>query len=251
MISKNQIRYIKSLHSKKNRDKEKTFLAEGVKIIDEIIHNKASIVKQLFCTDYFYDKFKSVIEKNSISTLLISQEDLKKISTLTTPNEALALCSYFPLLKPKKLEKGRLYFFLDKISDPGNLGTIIRLCSWFGVDSLFCSPGTADCYNPKCIQASMASFFKVNVFYIDLSDLINNNEHIPLYAADLKGDNIYDSNIREGIVVIGNEAHGISLDTKKLCNKTVTIPSVTANTESLNAAMAASIIASEWYRNTR
>jgi len=249
MISKSQIKDIKSLHTKKHRELEGCFIAEGVKTVLEIIQQRASIIKELYCTQEFYNLNEHLLKNNTFTVSVINSKELSQISLLSTPNETLAVCQ---IIKPKlttlNFDK-QFSFYLDDIRDPGNLGTIIRICSWFGITDLFCSPTTVELHNPKCIQSTMGSFLRVNVHYIDLKELLSSASIKNIYATVLNGSNLYKENLKSGLIIIGNEANGISEESIKLAHKNITIPSAAGNTESLNAAIATSIIASEFYRN--
>ncbi|MBL7918086.1 MAG: RNA methyltransferase, partial [Bacteroidia bacterium] len=191
----------------------------------------------------------SLLSKNKINADAVKQDELEQISTLSSPNEVLAICHYFEHKKWQVNFNSQISFYLDNIRDPGNLGTIIRLCSWFGISDLFCSPGTVELYNSKCIQASMGAFYKVNVHYLPINTLIEKEKIKNIYATLLSGSNIYKEKIINGLIIIGNEANGISEEVQQVCTKKITIPSADNSTESLNAAIAASIIASEHFRN--
>jgi TrmH family RNA methyltransferase len=164
----------------------------------------------------------------------------------------LAVCTYFNEPKAKCDFDSHFSFYLDDIRDPGNLGTIIRLADWFGMSTIFCSPNSCDFYNPKVIQSTMGAFLRVNVVYTELSDLIVQQNIKHVYGALLSGKNVYKEQLKNGLIVIGNEANGIQTDNLKLINQPITIPANKSNgTESLNAAMASSIIVSEFFRQLK
>jgi TrmH family RNA methyltransferase len=248
MISKSQIKYIKSLHTKKQRVLENCFIAEGVKTVVEIMTEQPSIIKDIFCSDDFYKKNEKLISSKKINATQVNPKELLQISQLSAPNEVLAVCNNIPLKKIETDLNRAHSFYLDDIRDPGNLGTIIRICSWFGIKDLFCSKETVELYNPKCIQASMGAFLRVNVHYIDLNELIDSEKIKHIFATELKGKSIYSQTLNNGLIIIGNEANGIRNETLQLANQSITIPSAAGNTESLNAAIATSIIASEFFR---
>jgi RNA methyltransferase, TrmH family len=206
MLSKNQVKYIRSLHVRKFREIHKQYIAEGVKMVGELLNSDKEIVSIYSTTDFA----EKIVNKNSkkFPVEIIDKDDLKKISALSTPNEVLAIVSTDVLLwnSEEKLSKG-IYLFLDSVQDPGNFGTIIRSAEWFGVKAIFCSAETADLYNPKVVQATMGSLFRVPVFYADLPVLITENNHLPSFASVLNGANIYDKNLPEhAIIIIGNES---------------------------------------------
>ena len=252
MLSKNQIKEIQSLHLKKHRDNQRLFIVEGVKSVTEVLLNKASIFSKIFATKDFLQHNLAQIKKLNIEFLEITEEELQKISLQSNPNQVLALCKYFDD-QPNTLNFANEFsFYLDDIRDPGNFGTIVRLADWFGVKTVFCSIASCDIYNPKVIQSTMGAFMRVRVIYSELEELIRNEKVQNVYGAVLEGSNIYAEKLMCGLIIIGNEANGISDENLKLVNKPITIPSHQNNgTESLNAAMASAIIASEFYRQLK
>ena len=178
---------------------------------------------------------------------LIAESDLKKITALATPNSCLAV---FKIPAEKKIGESGLILALDSIRDPGNLGTILRLCDWFGIDQLICSKETVDIYNPKVVQATMGSIARVNVNYVDLENVVSQTK-LPVFGTFMDGNNIYKTNLpQEGIIIMGNEANGISPELEKLIKNRLTIPrfGTLQKTESLNVATATAIILSEFRR---
>lgn len=239
MLSNNVIKIITSLGSKKYRQKYNLFVVEGVKNIGEVI--KSSIkVKELFITEDLWP------EEKSIKKTMIDDKDLKKISYLTTPNVGLALCELpeNPILNDFE----GLAIALDDIRDPGNLGTIVRLADWFGVEHIFCTKESVDLYNPKVIMSTMGSFSRVNVHYIDLKEYLKNyNGNI--FGTFMEGESIYENQLpQNGILVMGNEANGISKEIENLTSHKISIPffGKKGNTESLNVAVATSVILGEF-----
>ena len=241
-ISKNQLKLITSLSQKKYRIKHQLFIAEGVKVVEEMLHTNFK-VHLLFCTaDYV-----STIEKKKV--IVVSEKELKKISKLKTPNKVFAIFE-FPAVTNLK-EKG-LILALDAINDPGNLGTIIRLCDWFGVTQLVCSLDTVDAFNPKVVQASMGSLTRVSIVYTDLLPLIKATK-LPVFIADMEGQNVYTSSLpKEAVLIMGNEANGISDSIRDVVNHKVSIPRFgeLQETESLNVATASAILLSEFKRSS-
>lgn len=240
-ISKNQLKLITSLSQKKYRQKHQLFIAEGVKVVEELMASSFT-VETLFCTEPIFNGTSD--EKK----IWVSEMELKKISTLKTPNKVLAL---FKTPKQKEIKNTGLTIALDAINDPGNLGTIIRLCDWFGVTQLICSKDTVDCYNQKVVQASMGSVTRVSVIYTDLESYLKNAK-LPTFIADMVGENIYTANLpEEGILVMGNEANGVSENIKKTVSNKISIPRFGAiqKTESLNVATATAILLSEFKRS--
>lgn len=238
MLSKNQVKFIKSLKQKKNRQKHGLFVVEGIKTINELLKSKL-VLHSLYTTQS--------LNINAKDAFLITEQELKQISFLTTPNSALAI---FKIPAVKVVEFNQLILVLDSVRDPGNLGTIIRLCDWFGVKDLVCSKETVDCYNPKVIQATMGSISRVNISYVDLVGFLKNS-NLPCYGAFMDGDNVYNRELQEkAILIMGNEANGISKDIESIITKKVSIPRFgdLQITESLNVATATAILLSEFRR---
>jgi TrmH family RNA methyltransferase len=250
MISKNQIKQVKSLHLKKFRDEEKLFIAEGIKVVNEIINTNPEIIHQLFVTESYLQGDSNALLNTKVEYITISDEDLKKISTQAQPNNALAVCYYFEDTPPETDLTKQFSFYLDDIRDPGNLGTILRMVDWYGIEEIFCSKQSTDVYNPKTIQSAMGSFLRVKVHYCDLYEVAKKD--IPVYGAVLEGENIYKSELQNGLIIIGNEANGIHEKNYKFISHPITIPSAAnSTTESLNAAMATAIICSEFFRQLK
>jgi TrmH family RNA methyltransferase len=223
-ISKSQLKIITSLSQKKYRQKHKLFIAEGIKVVNELL-NSSFKVDTLFATD-----------------------DLQKISNLKASNKVLGL---FVIPDEKPLQKNGLTIVLDTINDPGNLGTIIRLCDWFGVSQLLCSAETVDCYNQKVVQASMGSLTRISMKYIDVETYLKET-NLPTFIADMDGENVYKSILpKEAILVMGNEANGVSDKIKTLIKNKISIPRFgeIQETESLNVATAMAILLSEFKRS--
>jgi TrmH family RNA methyltransferase len=239
-ISKNQLKLITSLSQKKYRQKHHLFIAEGIKVVNELL-NSSFEVEILFCAN----DFKTAISEDKITR--ISEVELKKISTLKSPNKVLGI---FKIPEEKLLENSGLIIALDAINDPGNLGTIIRLCDWFGISQLICSKDTVDCYNQKVVQASMGSLTRISIHYTDLENYLSAT-NLPTFIADMDGENVYKTVLpKEGILIMGNEANGVSEEVKKQIQHKISIPRFgkTQETESLNVATATAILLSEFKR---
>lgn len=239
MLSKNQIKLITSLHQKKFRDEHKLFIAEGLKTVMELLDSSLQL-HELFTTEPLNCDAKQTI---------ISENELKKISTLKTPNRVLGV---FRIPKSKPIETRGLIVVLDDIRDPGNLGTIIRLCDWFGIKDLVCSKTSADCYNPKVIQSTMGSIVRVNISYLDLVNFLKTTE-LPKLGTFMDGQNVYNVKLpNTGILILGNEANGISKEIENLLDSKIAIPRFgnLQQTESLNVATATAIFLSEFKRNS-
>jgi TrmH family RNA methyltransferase len=240
MVSKRQIKIITSLSQKKCRKSTGLFVAEGKKVIDEFLNSRFEL-DSLFTTD------KNLFAADE-KVMLISEIELKKISFLKTPNKALAL---FKTSEIVNVDAEGLIVVLDDVRDPGNLGTIIRLCDWFGVKHLVCSEATVDCYNPKVIQATMGSLTRVNLVYTDLENYLSETQ-LPVFGAFMDGSNVYKTNLpTDGILVMGNEANGVSESVSKYITQKISIPRFgeIQQTESLNVAMATGILLNEFKRS--
>jgi len=240
MVSKNQIKLITSLQQKKYRIANKLFFAEGVKGIQELLDSNFDL-EHLYTTQNDFDQVF-----NGKKTI-ITENDLRKISALATPNSCLALFK-MPLEKP--IVQTGLIVALDSIRDPGNLGTILRLCDWFGIQQVLCSTETVDLFNPKVVQATMGSIARVNVNFINL-DVFLAQTTMPIFGTFMDGASIYQSVLPEqGVIIMGNEANGISASLEKLVQNRLTIPRFgdLQKTESLNVATATAIVLSEFRR---
>jgi len=249
MISKNQIKHIQALHSKKNREEEALFIVEGIKLVTEFINHQKFTVKEVFATIDYINVYKDILENKAISFTEITEADLKKISHLTTPNQVLAVVKKTNQSIDTSLLNTAITLFLDDIRDPGNLGTIIRIADWFGIKQVICSPTTTELYNPKTLQASMGAVLRVNVVSMTFNEVLNKTQNLPIYGAVLEGENIYTTSLKHGLLVIGNEANGISQEVLQKITHHITIPAANSNgSESLNAANACAIICSEFHR---
>lgn len=239
MLTAHTIKVIQSLDKKKFRQKYNLFLVEGNKIITELPNSNYKI-KEIFSTNPGDDNL--VKFSNNLVTE-IGERDLKKISFLQHPKDSIALCE----LPSSFEEPSDFNIVLDGIQDPGNLGTIIRLADWFGIEQIICSDDTVDVYNPKVIQATMGSFTRVNVVYTNLSEFLEKTENVNL-GTDMDGRNIYEFDFPEKFnLILGNEGNGIRPETESLLHQKITIPRFGKNksTESLNVSMAAGIILGE------
>jgi TrmH family RNA methyltransferase len=239
MSNKNLLKQISLLKQKKQRILQNSFVVEGEKSILEFLKSHF-ILKNLLVTDARLATIFNKIE-------LINDEEMKKISSLTNPSVALAV---FEIPIPKPFQDSKIILALDQINDPGNLGTIIRLCDWFGIENIICSQNTVDVYNSKVVQATMGSLTRVNVTYIDLFQYLKQTK-LDIYGTFMNGLNIYQSQLpQKAIIVMGNEANGISAEIESLINKKITIPNFSKHqkTESLNVATATAIVLSEFCR---
>ena len=234
MLTAHTIKIIQSLDKKKYRQKYNLFSVEGNKIIKEL-PNSDYEVETIYSTD------PEKIAATGINTESITEVNLKKISFLQHPKDSVAICK---VPQQRVLDNIPIQLVLDGIQDPGNLGTIIRLADWFGIEQIVCSLDTVDLYNPKVIQASMGSFLRVNVCYVDLHDYLINYQ-FPILGTDMMGENLYTTEFPERFsLVFGNEGNGLRPSTEQLLKQTITIPRFGKHqsTESLNVSMSAGII---------
>ena len=239
MLTKSQIKLITSLKQKKFRIQHQLFVVEGVKVVQEFLNSNYELVA-IFAVEDRYSQY------NHKFTLVDSKE-LAKISGFSTPNKVLAT---FKIPSSLAVNWSSLTVALDGINDPGNLGTIIRLCDWFGIEDLVCSEDTVDCYNSKVVQASMGSHTRVNITYVDLKKTLSTVSNC--MGTFMDGISIYNQTLpKTGVIVLGNEANGISENIESLINLRLSIPRFgkLKQTESLNVANAAAIVLSEFKRN--
>ncbi len=246
MLSKSQISLLQSLQHKKFRREHGAFLVEGYKSVIEFI-NSAYQIEAVYHTAAIAPKLLNLSQK--INSEEISLKSIEKISSLTTPQDVIALVKMpqWPAIQYSTLQK-KFSLVLDGIQDPGNMGTIIRTADWFGIDHIICSEDCVDVYNPKVVQATMGSLSRINVHYTNIADVLTNIK-LPVFGALLDGENIYTTNFgTEGLIVMGNEGNGLRPDIINLVNKAVTIPRI-GKAESLNVAIATAIFCSEINRN--
>ncbi len=243
MLSKTHSKYIQSLHHKKFRDAEAVFIAEGNKTIPELLVAGNFECKEVLGTTSWLQQNSLSLQKYFHGVVHeLEPHEMEKISALSTAGEVLAVFK-------KKIEapvepRGKISLVLDMIQDPGNLGTIIRIADWFGLQNIICSKECADMYNPKTVQSTMGSLGRMNMVYTDIASWLRTNKNIKSYAAALNGKPLKEfATLKEGLLIIGNESKGISSEVMELCNEKITI-SKYGEAESLNAAVATGIILS-------
>ena len=240
MLTKSQIKLITSLKQKKFRTQHQLFVVEGIKVVEEFLNSDYEL-DAIFAVDDRFSQYNHKFTK-------VDSKELAKISGFSTPNKVLAT---FKVPNPLAVNWSALVVALDDINDPGNLGTIIRLCDWFGIENLVCSEDTVDCYNSKVVQASMGSHTRVNITYGNLKKTLSAVSNC--MGTFMEGLSIYEQNLPQtGVIVLGNEANGISEDVEVLMSTRLSIPrfGTVKQTESLNVANAAAIILSEFMRNS-
>ena len=246
-LSKNQIKYIHALELKKNRKNDKVFLAEGPKLVGDLLgHFPCNL---LVATPKWLEKHKNIPADCVITA---SEEELARASLLKTPQQVLAVFQQPDEYIDTAVIKHSLCLALDDVQDPGNLGTIIRLADWFGIEHIFCSPNTVDAYNPKTIQATMGGIAHIKVHYTPLPELIRSVDNCAVYGTFLDGTNMYECPLSTtGLIVMGNEGNGISPEVRQLINQRLYIPNYPPgkeSTESLNVAIATAIVCAEFRR---
>lgn len=242
MLSKTIVKYIQSLAHKKFRDEYNVFIAEGPKVVTELLVSQKYNVKMVCGTAEWMAANISVLKTlQPEDKLEIQESELEKISLLTAPNKVVAV--FFKNDKSPPSLENNISLMLDDIQDPGNMGTIIRIADWFGIKNIICSTGCVDSYNPKVVQATMGSIARINIVYTELLDFIIKNKDTNIYAASLVGKNVSTMKIKEGIIVIGNEGRGINENLLQYANENIAIPK-RGEAESLNAAVACGIILS-------
>lgn len=244
MISKSHTKYIQSLQHKKLRDELNLFIAEGPKVVTDLLEGRKFHCKEIFAVKEWLDTNDALRHTHGETSFNeVAAFELEKISALSTPHNVLAV---FEKRMPRTdiAIIGKITLVLDNIRDPGNMGTIIRIADWFGIQNIVCSVGCADIYNPKVVQGTMGSLGRVNVVYTDLPVWMNAHKKVKKYSASLKGKALQSvGKLAEAILVIGNEAHGISDEVMEMTEEKITIPRI-GEAESLNAAVATGIILS-------
>lgn len=240
MLTKAQSKYIRSLSLQKYRNQYNVFIAEGVKIAEEWLNADAKI-EMIVATEDWWDEYGALTDRHTDAELhVVKPHELEDISALQTPNHVLLVIRQpqQALFTPGK----EWYLAADDIRDPGNMGTLIRIADWFGINQMLCSQNCVEIYSPKVVQASMGSLIRVKVHTVDLETLLNNNKDLPVFAATLHGDNIYTLPPQTGgIIIIGNESKGVSEALISKASHRITIPRK-GGAESLNAAVSAGII---------
>lgn len=250
VLSKSRVKYIQTLFHKKFRDEEKRFIVEGPKIINEFLVKSPGSIHEIFAKEEWIQSAGNLLRDIHESKLTpVTDDDLRKISGLPSPNQVLAIIDKQEDMFPE-VSGNENTLMLDEIQDPGNMGTIVRIADWFGINNIVCSKTCADIYNPKVIQSTMGSILRVKVLYTDLLSWCKNHSYLPVYAATLRGKSIYEiTNIVPGIILMGNESKGIKPELLSLSTCDITIPRI-GEAESLNAAVATGIILSHFTQKT-
>ncbi len=253
MISKALIKHIRSLHQSKFRNEHNQFIAEGPKVVKELLHSRFSLIT-LCATTAWIEEHATEINASKAEVISVSPAELERISALSTPNQVLAVFEYDSETSIPAIDSNELILVLEHLRDPGNLGTIIRIADWFGIKTIICSEQTVDVYNPKTVQSTMGSLARVNVHYTELEALLQGQHgKIPIIASVLKGENISTASLpKGGLLLIGSESHGLSEALISLSSQQITIPafhsSQDESAESLNASIAAALMCYEFRR---
>lgn len=243
MITRADINFVKSLSKKRHRSESGMFVIEGPKLLEELLE-AGVLPHKIYATEEHSDI------RNSLA---VTSKEIERMSSLRSPQGVLAVVPIPEHRLPERVGQ-RLTLVLDGVQDPGNLGTIIRIADWFGIENILCSPDTADCFNPKVVQATMGAIFRVRVHYVDLQQVVSRavGEGVPVYGTFLEGENIYSTTLKdEGLVVLGSEGAGVSSELETLVSKKLHIPPFPVDkpsVESLNVAVATAIICSEFRR---
>lgn len=247
MLSKNKLKYIRSLERKKGRNEENAFVAEGPKTVGDLGEHLRC--KLLVATREWLNRWPAWQAEEVVE---VTGDELARASFLKTPQEVLAVFERPADEGPKAGPDRTLCLALDEVQDPGNLGTIVRLADWFGIDDIFCSPGTADVFSPKAVQATMGALARVRLHYGPLADVVAAAGDAPVYGTFLDGENLYEQPLSAtGLLVMGNEGNGISAEVERMVTQKLYIPNFPperATSESLNVAIATAVVCAEFRR---
>lgn len=258
MLSKNQLKSVRALHQKKEREASQLFIAEGTRCVLETAAGPFT-VEGIYALPGWLEEHGGAVSALGIPCEAVTQAEMERISALSTPGPVLAVIRMLPSPVPVSPDPARLTLVLDEIRDPGNMGTIIRTADWFGIRQVICSPGSVEIYNPKVIQSTMGSFNRVRTAYVPLQEYLRQfPPGLNIYGTVLDGNDLYEETLSPaGVIVIGNESQGISEELLPLLTHRLTIPSFTGHentdghAESLNAAVAAALVCAEFRRRFR
>ena len=251
MLSKNLIKLIRSLDVKKFRKETNLFVAEGEKLVNDLLVSGVECYK-IIATEKQVSSLKS---KKDVELIIVTDDELKKVSFLKSPQGIIGVFKQKNNKPDSNTPKHKLCLALDDVQDPGNLGTIIRIADWFGIEDIYCSIGTVDVYNPKTVQATMGAISRVNIYYVELPQFLASLEKsTPIYGTFLNGKNIYDHKLSSnGIIVMGNEGNGIGAECEKFIDERIFIPNYPTGrttSESLNVSTATAIVCAEFRRRS-
>ena len=245
MLSKNQIKKLRALQRKKERKSSGLYVVEGKKIVEEVLQSTQDWF-ELYASSLWFESHTELAEL--ANSFVMSDKDLAQVSTLKTPNELLLVLKQNTELDFSAVQSEKILLALDGVKDPGNMGTIIRLADWFGIQHILCTSDSVDQYNPKTVQSAMGSINRVQLHYGDLAQMLSDLDAHQIYACDLNGESIYKTEFAEqSILLMGSESHGISDEILDLVNQKITIPSFSkSGIDSLNVATATAIVLSEF-----
>ncbi len=243
-ISSNQIKYVKSLHQRKFRQKYQKFIAEGTKIAREALERPASGVVEVYAEQEWIDRHAELLKGQDAAVFVVDARELSRISALTTPNQVLLVMDLPAVHMPERLRPQGLYLYLDGIRDPGNLGAILRIADWFGLSAVCCTPDTVELTNPKVVQASMGAFLRVPFYPASFDSVRQALPALPVFAAAMMGEDLYTQVLpAAALLVIGNESAGVSPEILQRADHRLRIPKgPDGGAESLNAAVASGIL---------
>ena len=244
-LSTNQIKFLSNLGKKKFRDEHELFVVEGVKMVEEAIHQSRISIESIYAVNNWIGKNGFLLNDNSLEIIEIKEKELARISNLKNPNQVFCVCKQ-RIETESQIEIEDLTLFLDRIRDPGNMGTILRIADWFGIEKVILSPECVEIYNPKVVQASMGAIFRIQVLEKDFENLYEENPNAQFFATTLAGKNVFTiEKPKLSVLIIGNESHGIAPEILEKVDDKISIPAPKNNrSESLNAAIATGIICS-------
>lgn len=245
-LTTSQLKFLSSLGQKKFRNAHSLFTVEGVKMVDEAINQSKISIDSIYATSDWIGRNGFLMNDASLKIIEIKEKELSRISNLKNPNQVFCVCEQPKNDSDSKLIINDLTLYLDRIKDPGNLGTILRVADWFGIKQVIFSPETVEIYNPKVIQSTMGAIFRVAIYQMSFVELFENQPALNYYAAVMNGEDVFKTKKeRNSVVIIGNESHGVSDDILELVKNKVSIPAPkSGGSESLNAAVATGIICS-------
>lgn len=248
-LSINQLKYLKSLHERKYRQKYHNFMVEGAKLAEEVLQDVSHKVEMVVGVPAWLEKNHDLVAKID-QVVAIEENELKKISLLSTPNQVLLVVKQPVIQLDQSKISQHVSLYLDDIRDPGNLGTMLRIADWFGIPWVFCSPGSVELYNPKVVQASMGAFLRVKCIEMPFEQLVDEFPELPCYGAVLDGDSIFSKKLQSpAVIAIGNESRGLSSEVLALLQHRISIPKgPNGGAESLNAAIAAGIVCAQFFK---
>lgn len=249
-LSKNTEKYIRSLSQKKFRHQYNKFIAEGDKLVKEILRYNNAKLEILLAIEEWYFKNEELIRESGVEVTIVSTKVLQKVSQLKTANQVLLVAEQLHPKLEESIVKNDWSLYLDRIQDPGNMGTILRIANWFNIQHVFCSLGCAEIYNPKVIQSSMGAFLRVQCIDLELVDFRKQFPDVPIYATAMNGKSIYEMDKKKGgLIIMGNEGQGVDEEILRTVEQKISIPSYgKSEMESLNVAMATGIICAELRR---